>query len=261
MDAADLIRAVRRRAGLSQRALADRVGASPRTVAAWEARQHSPSVAILDRVLAVADLDVALVPRLPAQAHAAIRSHLSLSLTQRLRIALGESPVLPSPARSSLWAELGRLARRGQLLLEPPVAVALWVPIGPVQKVSASLFHQKASLTPGHIGVQLREGDAPHSAIPFFMEVGQRLWVEPPGVLALPDEEHVRLRTVDQLLHAQGARDDAGRRRPAHRDPDESGEDWRLLRTKGVLNRPDMRDGRGWRLGAAASLAQRLRDG
>ncbi|MCW2571701.1 MAG: hypothetical protein JWO88_1759 [Frankiales bacterium] len=93
------------------------------------------------------------------------------------------------------------------------------------------------------------------------METGQRLWVLPPAELALLTEQQTRLRQVDQILYACAPRDDADRRRPAHRDPDESGEDWRLLRTKSVTNRPDMRDGRGWRLGAAASLAQRLRDG
>jgi hypothetical protein len=97
--------------------------------------------------------------------------------------------------------------------------------------------------------------------IPLMMETGQRLWVLPPAELALLTEQQTRLRQVDQILYACAPRDDADRRRPAHRDPDESGEDWRLLRTKSVTNRPDMRDGRGWRLGAAASLAQRLRDG
>jgi hypothetical protein len=106
----------------------------------------------------------------------------------------------------------------------------------------------------------VREGDAPRAVISFMMEVGERLWVLPPGELALPSEQETALRQADLLLRAHAPLDTADRLRPAHRDPNESDEDLRMLRTKSVHCRPDMRDGRGWRLHVSASLAQRLRD-
>lgn len=259
MDAAQVIRAARRHAGWSQRELARSAGVATRSVAAWEAGGRSPSSDALDRVLAAVGLDVVLVPRAADEVDAVLRRHLMLSLTQRLRLALGESPKLPVHARSELWRELGALARRGQVVLDGQLAVAMWLPLGPVERPGVNVFHPRTGITAERIGARIRDGNAPAAAISFMMEVGERVWVLPPGELAFPSAQEVRLRQADLLLNAQAPIDDAARRRPAHRDPDEAGEDWRLLRTKGVKNRPDMRDGRGWRLGASASLAQRLR--
>lgn len=262
VDAAEVVRAARRHAGWSQRQLAGAIGAAVRSVAAWEAGRHQPSTAVLDRVLAATGLDLVLAPRLHADASAALVRHLRLSLTQRLRLALGESPALSCPARSPVWAELGAIARRGQVVVEPPLAPALWLPLGRVGHLRVSVFHAAAALAlRGRVDVRLCEGDAPAAAIPFMMEIGEQLWVLPPGELALPSPQETQLRVAGQLLHAYAPLDDLSRRRPAHRDPDEPGEDWRMLRTKTVMHRPDMRDGRGWRLGAAASLAQRLNAG
>ncbi len=58
-----LVRAVRRRAGLSQRELATRAEVSPSTINRIEAGALEPSVAVLRRILAVADLDLVPVDR------------------------------------------------------------------------------------------------------------------------------------------------------------------------------------------------------
>jgi hypothetical protein len=92
------------------------------------------------------------------------------------------------------------------------------------------------------------------------LDAGRQVWVAPPAELALPDHDTTRLLQAAQLLDEEAARDDAHRRRPAHRDPDERDEERRLLVTKAVTHRPDLCDGRAWRLGGAASLAQRLRE-
>lgn len=74
-------------------------------------------------------------------------------------------------------------------------------------------------------------------------------------------EEVDLLRLAAQLLHQGAARDDADRRAPAHRDPDEWDEASRLLRTKGTqrLAQPVPELGRAWRLGGPVSLAQVVR--
>lgn len=60
-----MIRAARRRAGLSQRALAAAARTSPGTLAAYERGGKVPSVATMSRVVAAAgyDLEWALTPR------------------------------------------------------------------------------------------------------------------------------------------------------------------------------------------------------
>ena len=260
MDADQVLRAARRHLGCDQRSFAAQVGVSAATLASWESGRRQPTAAALDRVLAAAGLDLVLTSRASDVDDRALRAHLRLSLTQRLRVALGESHVLACPARSDLWRELGHLARRGQVVLEPPLAHALWLPIGRVARPAVSIFHAKTAFSARWFDVRARGGDAPRAAIPLMVETGERVWVLPPDELARPNAIEATLRLAAALLDAQGALDDAGRRRPAHRDPDESGEDWRLLRTKTARDRPDMRDGRGWRLDASASLAQRMRD-
>lgn len=54
MDVAAAIEIARRRAGLSQAALAERAGTSQATVSAYESAKKQPSVATLDRLLAAA---------------------------------------------------------------------------------------------------------------------------------------------------------------------------------------------------------------
>jgi hypothetical protein len=130
-------------------------------------------------------------------------------------------------------------------VLEGRLAVAIWLPLGVVEPVTIT-----------SVGDQ----DRP-SLVPITLVNSARVWVPPPGELAMPDEQMTRLRQADLLLHAEGARDDADRRRPPHRDPDENAEHWRLLVTKGAdqVSRPDPRLSRAWRLQAPASLHQQLR--
>lgn len=51
MDAAPILRSARSRAGLSQRALADRAGTSQSAIAAIESGRKQPTVATLERLL------------------------------------------------------------------------------------------------------------------------------------------------------------------------------------------------------------------
>jgi hypothetical protein len=149
------------------------------------------------------------------------------------------------------------------VVLEPPVATALWLPLDRVARPRVSVFHARTRLQSGVIDVHIQEGDAPTSVIPVQLDPlagNERVWVLPPSELALPTEEQALLWQADLLLASEAPTDDAARRRPAHRDPDSSDEDYRLLRTKRVRHRPDMRDGRAWRLAAPASLAQQLRE-
>ena len=64
MDAARLLRTARRRAGLTQAALAARAGVSQPVIAAYERGRREPSVPMLAKLVRAAgfDLDVALVP-------------------------------------------------------------------------------------------------------------------------------------------------------------------------------------------------------
>jgi transcriptional regulator with XRE-family HTH domain len=258
MDVVHVVRAVRRQAGLSQRGLAREVGCSARAVAAWECGERAPSATLLEAVLALADLDLALVPRVHEGADEALRRHLHLSLTQRLRLALGEPMGLSARLRTQTWADLSALSRRGQVVLEGAVAAAMWLPIGPVTTVQVSLFRAKGTPEAQSVEVRLREDQLAPSLIPVVMQGLARVWVLPPAELGRPTDEQAQLLLADRVLHAEAPVDDAYRRRPAHRDPDAMAEDWRLLQTKSVLVRPDMRDGRAWRLGAAASLAQQV---
>ncbi|HYB22738.1 MAG TPA: helix-turn-helix transcriptional regulator [Solirubrobacteraceae bacterium] len=57
---ANLVAIARQRAGLSQRALAARLGVPPSTVARWEAGEHSPSLDSLQSVVRACGLDLVL---------------------------------------------------------------------------------------------------------------------------------------------------------------------------------------------------------
>jgi transcriptional regulator with XRE-family HTH domain len=76
MDAASAIRAARRRAGLTQGALAGRAGTSQATVSAYESGRKQPSVATLDRLLAAAG------------------SRLTVEPAERPLVAVGESQLV-----------------------------------------------------------------------------------------------------------------------------------------------------------------------
>ncbi len=88
MDAAQTLRDARRRAGLSQRALARLANTQQPAVARIESRAVVPRVDTLDRLLAACGLALATVPRPGAGIdRTQIRDLLTLSPGDRLRLA------------------------------------------------------------------------------------------------------------------------------------------------------------------------------
>jgi hypothetical protein len=241
--------------------MAQQAGVSLRTLAGAEAGQRGLSLATLERVLSAAGLDIALVPRLVTDDIQPLVRHLHLSLTQRLRLGLGLSADLRVRPSGGIWAELVALTRLGTVVLEPPLAHSVWLPTGAVSRV-AVVLHASDPVAATSFPVRRSEEKPRGWLVPVTMQEGRRVWVAPPAVLAMADDLAAQLRQVDTLLHTRAPLDDAERRRPAHRDPEEWREDWRLMVTKAIRpeQRPDVRDGRAWRLGSAASLAQRLRE-
>jgi transcriptional regulator with XRE-family HTH domain len=87
MDAAQTLRDARRRAGLSQRALARRANTQQPAVARIESSAVVPRVNTLDRLLAECGLALAIVPRPAGIDRTQIRDLLALSPGDRLRLA------------------------------------------------------------------------------------------------------------------------------------------------------------------------------
>lgn len=242
--------------------LAERSGVGERTIAGAEAGSRGISIAVLDRLLTCMSMDLVLAPSLSSSDPTAVRRHLRRSLTSRLRLGLGEQPSIYAAPRTPAWAELVALARVGRVVVAPPLAVALWLPLGTVAPIQVSLHDLTHPSPPTHfVDVEVSGSPVAADLVAVAMSVGTSVWVPTPAALTMPTHQNALLRHADLLLHAEAPVDDAGRRRPPHRDPAERDEDWRLLVTKGAgaLQRPDLRDSRAWRLGAAASLAQRLR--
>lgn len=93
VDAAALLRGARRRAGLTQRALADAAGTSQAAVAAIESGRKQPTVATLDRLLLATGTE--LVPADPEQA-------ALLRRARRLEDVLHLAEALPFRRRGGL---------------------------------------------------------------------------------------------------------------------------------------------------------------
>lgn len=255
-----LLRASRRHAGISQRELAHLVDMSPAAVAAWESGSRKPSVMALQRILDAVGLDLHLGPGGAGPPSPELRAHLRLPLTSRLRLALGEPASPYVRATGSAWLGLVRLGRLGSVVLQPPVALGLWVPQPARQLVDVTVHGQLAPLPPQEsVNVAVSADGAPASVVSVTVDGPVRVWVKPPAELVA--DQTCGLRQAAALLDALGALDDAGRRRPAHRDPDEWAEGWRLLLTRGTegLRQPRGELSRAWRLGAPASLAQSVR--
>jgi hypothetical protein len=161
------------------------------------------------------------------------------------------------------------LSALGTVVLHPPVALGIWIPVSPGQRVSVTVHEPSGSAgavgAVGAVGaagsVDVRTSpDAPgHSLVPVPLTGPRRVWVRPAAELLL--DEMRQLQQAAELLTAGAGRDDAHRRGPAHRDPDEWDEGSRLLRTKGSerMEVPMPELGRAWRLGAPVSLAQAVR--
>ena len=261
MDPALWSRAARRRLGLSQRGFAAVAGISQAQINALERGHRVPTTALLDRVLGAADLDLMLCERVSSVEHDALVAHLRLSLTERLRLALDEPSPLGRHGVTAPWRELLALAGSAvAVVLDRPLALRLWLPAGPVTPIRVRVHRPRGDLPPlAAVEAVVTHAPRPAGVVPVNLRRGRRVWVEPPAELAV-DPVADQLRLADLLLHDQAARDDAGRRRPPHRDPDESAETTRLECTKGSerIVLPEVTEGRGWRLDAAASLAQLL---
>jgi transcriptional regulator with XRE-family HTH domain len=92
VDPAAVLREARRRAGLSQRALARRVGVPQPTVARIESGATVPRVDTLDRLLAACGSSLAVRPSGGAGVdRTAIRAILALPPAERLRLAAADA--------------------------------------------------------------------------------------------------------------------------------------------------------------------------
>lgn len=256
MDISATVRLCRRALGLSQRELANRLGVSAKTVASWESGGRVPTVSALRQVLALQGLELAarVQPQPPAQA---LINHLHLSLTSRLRLALGENPNPFVRATGGPWRALLALGGLGCAVVLPPVATGIWVPAAPSTRV-AVVVHQPWKPVPELPALDVTttaEGPAP-SLVPVAVDGPVRVWVLPPAELLAAEVE--QLRQAAALLAASDSRDNADRRAPAHRNPNEWLEGARMLMTKNpeALKWPRPELGRAWRLGGAVSWAQ-----
>lgn len=83
---ANLVAIARQRAGLSQRALAERLGVPPSTIARWESAEHSPSLDTLRAVVRTCGLDFVIgLANLDDSYSQDIIQRLALTPTERVR--------------------------------------------------------------------------------------------------------------------------------------------------------------------------------
>ena len=254
-----MVRAARRRAGLSQRELARRAGVAAGTVAAVEAGRRVPSGGVLEVLIAAAGLELALDrPVQPLCPHTL--RHLHAGLPVRLHLALGGSgrpydrPVLPA------WQQLGLLSSKGVVHVTGELARALWLPSAqPVRPIVGLALHRRAVLPPAP-DVHIELGPAPPTCTISVPMTTGRIITPPPGELAL-DPQHAEwrraLRSVAHEFEQRAPRDRARRRRPAHSEPRRLEESTRLLFARCWTARflpPDGHDVRGWRLGDVVGL-------
>lgn len=255
---------MRRRTGLSQRELAKRAGVAVSCVIAVEAGRRSPSLSVLTRVLDVAALELSVDVPAP-ELDACVLTHLRLSLVRRLHLALGGRG---RPYWSALapWDQLVMLARRGDVLVHGDVALGVWLPTETTpDRPRVCIRPWSDDPLPRTPDVDVRTGCNDHVRSPVRIAVTPwTVCVDPPADLALNPEfamHRQRLRAVARLLHSEAARDAAGRRTRAHRDPDHEAERAHVFHTKrfGQRRMPDSTDVRSWRLGDDASLVAWLR--
>lgn len=223
MASTELFRLARRRAGLSQRELAETCGISARTVARVEAGD-SASMVVLSAVLSVAGLELSAEPCVPV-ASAALQAHLRRSLPARVRRLLdGDGPL--SSRRTDRWRELDRFSRSGRLVLVGPTAVGLWLPglaCPPrlsVQRSSSEAVLPVTASPPPWLDVEEVRRLSP-AAVRVGMGFPEALTLSPAELALDPScaEHRLALRCAARALHDDDARDDAGRRARGHRDP------------------------------------------
>lgn len=252
---------------MSQRALAARTGLSASAVAAYESGSRSPTVQVLQEVLALAGLELGLTAPLPAP-DGALLDHLRLGLTPRLNIALGGSGNVrhDPPAR---WTQLWELARYGRVGLVGPAAVGVWVvPVPAPARVTVAFGDERTLVVAPEVAAVavdldvVAAGLGPLPSVP-VMHRGQRAFVEPPAELAVDPtcaQWQTSLTVAARALHTDRTADEAGRRAPAHRDPRHAMEAYRVFHTKRYGQRLMPADAqlRSWRLDGPVGFAQWL---
>lgn len=247
------MRAARRRAGLSQREMARRAGISTTALEAVESGRSRPSVRVVEAALAAAGLELS-VDRPVQELCRHLSAYLHRSLSSRLHMALGgrgrpyDRPFLPA------WQQLGLLSLKAPVHLTGDLAVAVWIPmVEPPPACVAVATDERFILPPLPDLTVVQEPRPPSCTVGVVLTPGL-VTVPPPGELAL-DPRHASwrrsLRSVAAALDEQAARDRAGRRSPAHREPRRGAEEWRLLFARPwspKLLPPDRWQARGWRL-------------
>jgi transcriptional regulator with XRE-family HTH domain len=102
----DLIAIARRRAGVSQRALAARLGVPQSTVARWEAGDHEPSVVTLERALSACGLALMLgIANADDSYRHQISEQLALAPSKRVERLGRGLPIAPADIARALAAE------------------------------------------------------------------------------------------------------------------------------------------------------------
>lgn len=256
-----MVRAARRRAGLSQRELARRAGVAAGTVAAVEAGRQAPSGRVLEALVAAAGLELTVDrPVQPLCAHTL--RHLHRSLPVRLHRALGGSgypydrPFLPA------WQQIGLLSSKGVVHVTGAVARALWLPPAQCPDREVGLQPHRPAVLPSSPDVRVLVAPVPPTCtITVPLSVGA-IVTPSPAELAL-DPQHAAwrraLRSVAHELEQRAPHDRASRRRPAHREPRRLDESTRLLFARRWTARflpPDDYDVRGWRLGDVVGMEE-----
>lgn len=265
----DLLRQARQLAGLSQRGLAEWAGVGAASVANVEAGARGCSVAFLDGLLRACGLTLALSPADEPEVPG-LAAHLALSTSQRLMQSLGGTGEVCDGPWPPAWVELHEVVDgAAAAVLEPAVALPVWLPGLKAPMPIQLRLHQGwwPRAAPGPLVEVLGEPDADQRGlVPVGVGGYARVLVPSPLALALDDRcaTHApALRVAARLLAASAARDEGGRRAPAHRSPDESQERDHLLRSltfamHRVAELPQPVDSRGWRLEQPVSLRQWL---
>jgi transcriptional regulator with XRE-family HTH domain len=264
MDPGRALRAARQQAELSQRALAAAAGVSPTTVADLESGRSDPRWSLVTALLAAASRDLQLgLPELAVDD--GLRQWLQLSTSQRLYWSIGGRLHHRRDHRNEVWNGLGTAARGRRLVLDPEVAVGVWLPDRPapqpvrVHAVTARDHWGRCPPFPTSLAVAIGPV-ALTGLVPVGVSARSEVWVHPPDAPQLQrDPATARsLRTAGRLLDELAPRDLQGRRPAAHKDSRVQYEyDWVMARRRfGPLHlpTPDPRDRRDWRLGGEASF-------
>lgn len=105
MQASEVIKECRRRAGLTLRSLAERSGTSHATISAYEAGRKVPNVQTLDRIVRAAgyEIDISLAPRMQSTLVGSTRGdELAAVLLLAEAFPVRHNPVLTAPVFSRL---------------------------------------------------------------------------------------------------------------------------------------------------------------